>query len=75
MLHCCNWKRDLPLVAYLATVFQLVCVMLGQMIRQPALAAEGAIALGAGILQHLADLGDLVVHRLDMRGQVVLRVE
>lgn len=45
------------------------------MIRQPALAAEGAVALRAGILQDLADLGDLVVHRLDMRGQVVLRVE
>lgn len=65
----------MPLVAYLAAVLQLICVVLGQMIRQPALAAEGAIALGAGILQHLADLGDLVVHRLDVRGQIVLRVE
>jgi len=56
-------------------VLQLIGVVLGQVVGHSALAAEGAIALGTGELEHLVDLGDLVVHRLDVGGQVVLRVE
>lgn len=56
-------------------MLQLIGVVLGQMIGHTALAAEGAFALGARELEHLADLSHLVVHRLDMSGQVVLRVE
>lgn len=44
------------------------------MIAQSALAAEGALALGTGILEHLANLGNLVVDRLNMGGQIVLGI-
>lgn len=65
-------NTDLPLVTYLAAMLQLIRVVLGHMIRQPPLAAEGALALRAGILEHLVNLGDLVVNSFDVRGQIVL---
>lgn len=65
-------ETDLPLVTYLTAVLQLIRIVLGHMIRQSPLTAEGALALGAGILEHLANLGDLVVHSFYVRGQIVL---
>lgn len=64
-----------PLFTNLTTVLQLIRVMLHHMIGQTTFAAEGSIAFGAWIIQHLANLGHLIVHRFYVRGQIILRVQ
>lgn len=61
-----------PLVANVTAVLQLIRIVLEQMIAQTPLAAEGALALGTRILQHLTNLCDFVVHRFYVCGQIVL---